>query len=68
MTDDIGFLADGHARARAAAEPHVRSQVESEYAKRLAACTNEERIRLRGEMAKVIAERIKEMAPPDALY
>ena len=71
MMDDsyrIGFLADGYERAYAAAESYVRQQVETEFSARLKTATPEEERRLRREMAKLISEGIKKLAPPNALY
>lgn len=65
---ETGGLADGYERAYAAAEPHVRRQVEHEFAERIRNATPDEERRLRGKMATLIAERIDELAPRDALY
>jgi len=65
---ETGFLADGYERAYAASEPYVRHQVEREFAERLRNASADEERRLRGEMAKLIGERIDKLAPPDAHY
>ncbi|MCH8045301.1 MAG: hypothetical protein IID44_16445 [Planctomycetes bacterium] len=62
------FVADGHARACAAAETQVRAAVTAEYAERLKAASLLGRIRLRRDMEREIQRRISEQAPPWALY
>jgi hypothetical protein len=62
------FVVDGYERARAAAEPQIRADVEQEYAIQLVNASVIERWRLKREMARVIAKRIDQAAPPDALY
>ena len=63
-----GFVADGHRRARAAVEPHVRAEVESEFAGRLQNASFFKRLRLLREMEREIQRRVDQTAPPDALY
>lgn len=62
------IVADGHARAQAAAETQVRAAVRAEYAERLKATSLLGRIRLRRDMEREIQRRISEQAPPWALY
>jgi hypothetical protein len=64
----MGFLADGYERAYAAVEPYVRRLVEREFAERLRNAAPDEELRLRGEMAGLIVERIERLAPRNALY
>ena len=68
MAQNDGFLADGYERAYSANEPIVRAEVQREYADRLAEALPGERKRIRGEMARVIAERLEQVAPPNAEY
>jgi len=63
-----GFVADGHRRARTAAEPQVQAEVEREFADRLEHASGRERARLLREMEREIKRRIRGTAPPDALY
>ncbi len=62
------IVADGHARAYAAAEPQVRTAVTAEYAARLKAASLLGRRRLRRDMEREIQRRLSEQAPPSALY
>ncbi len=62
------IVVDGCSRARAAAEPKVRADVERQYADRLATASMIQRWRLKLEMKKQIAEQLAKIAPPDALY
>ena len=62
------IVADGCGRARDAAEPAIRTQVEREYAQRLAAASPLQRLLLRREMRRQIASRVEQVAPLDGLY
>lgn len=62
------FVADGCERARAAAEPQIRADVERQYASRIAAASLIHRWRLKREMNKQIAKLVAQVAPPDALF
>ncbi len=65
---EFGFLADGYDRAYSAVEPHVRRDIEGEFGEQLRAASSGERKRLLREIEKLITERVRELAPPDALY
>jgi hypothetical protein len=68
MIDDNHFLEDGYERAYSANEPVVRAEVELEFADALSKASASERERIRKEIESVIAKRVDELAPPDALY
>jgi len=62
------FVADGWSRACSALEPAIREQVIAEFAERWRTATYLQRIKLRLAIRREIARRIKQLAPPDALY
>lgn len=62
------FVFDGHERARAASMDKIRAQVEAEFAERIQAASWARRLPLIGEMRREIERRLKQVAPPDALY
>ncbi|MCA9147652.1 MAG: hypothetical protein KDA92_00065 [Planctomycetales bacterium] len=70
MTTPIqpGFLADGCKRAQAAFEASIREEVEHQYADKLATASIVKRWTLTREIEKQIAERLAQVAPPEALY
>ena len=68
MSDSNGFLADGYRRARMAHASVVRAEVEDDFADRIANAADAELPSLRAEMERLIAERLNQLAPPDALY
>ena len=67
-TQPSGFLANGYKIALAANLPHVRREVEAEYADQLAAASLSDERRIRREMDLLVKERLNKLAPPDALY
>jgi hypothetical protein len=68
MTRSHHFIEYGYQLARAAFEPEIRAAVVAEFAERLAVASLIERWRLRREMAREIERRLRQTAPPDALY
>jgi hypothetical protein len=68
MTIVSSFVVDGYCRARDAAELRIRTEVEVEFADRLAAADFWTRVRLWREIAREVRRRLSRIAPPDALY
>jgi hypothetical protein len=68
MTIASSFVVDGCCRAQAAAELKVRTEVEAEFAERLAAADFWTRVRLWREITREVRRRLNRIAPPDALY
>lgn len=64
----FGIVADGFWRARSAATPVIRAEVEADFAARLKTATLVERIKLKAAMRREIARRLKKAAPRQALY
>jgi len=62
------FVADGCDRARIVLEPLVRAEVEAEYTEILQTASFWQRLLLRKKVNREIERRIREAAPPDALY
>jgi hypothetical protein len=62
------FVNDGCERARVAAMEKVRTEVEQEYAGRLASTNWWQRLLLRREMRREIEKRLDAKAPPWGLY
>lgn len=70
MMRERGFriVADGYSRARTAATPIIRAEVEAEFAARLKTATLAERFKLKVEMKREMARRLDKAAPRGALY
>ncbi len=68
MKEGNGFIADGYERARAANEPIVRAEVESEYSAKLNGAAAADQRRIRRELEAEIRKRLDRRAPPNALY
>lgn len=68
MEQHHGFIADGYGRARAASGPIIRAQVQQEFAARLNSASDAGKQRIEREIEQEIDRRLKEVAPPDALY
>ncbi len=72
MNDHNGFVADGYFRARNASKPIIRSEVERQFAARLAGASSAEQKQILVEMEREIEKRLNAAAPPaappDALY
>lgn len=62
------FLEDGYERAHSANEAVVRAEVELEFADALSKASAREQERIRKAMESIIAKRVDELVPPDALY
>lgn len=62
------IVSDGASRARVAAVEVVRAEVEAEFEPRLQEATLWQRWALKREMQREVERRLKEMAPPSALY
>jgi hypothetical protein len=65
---ESGLVANGCERARLAAEPQIRAEVEREYESRIANASLIQRWRLKREMNRLIKQRLSQIAPPDAIY
>lgn len=63
-----GFVADGYERLRRALQPQIRAEVEREFAERLHAADFWQRLLIGREISREIERRLREAAPPDALY
>ncbi len=68
ISSKSGFVANGCERARFAAEPQIRADVEREYESRIATASIIQRWRLKWEMNRLIQKRLSQIAPRDALY
>jgi hypothetical protein len=67
-TSESRFVEDGHLRARSAIEPAIRAQVVAEYADRFEAAGLWRKFLLRRAIEREINLRVRNVAPPDALY
>jgi hypothetical protein len=67
-SNSLDFVAGGCERAGEALEPEVRRQVEDEFADEWNRCGDVRRWFLRRKIKAEIARRLKELAPPGALY
>ena len=63
-----GFLSDGVERARHAAAPIVRAEIERTFSDEIANTPAADQPQLRAKIEDLIANRLDELAPPDALY
>ena len=62
------FVSDGDRRARDGCEAMARAEVEQEFADELRQASFFGRIRIRRRIEREIDQRIRNLAPPDALY
>ncbi len=62
------FVCDGYARTCAAIQPQIRAVVEAEFSERLAAASLWGRFWLRRAIEREVRQRVRQSAPPEALY
>lgn len=63
-----GIVADGQARARAAAEPRIRKEVNGKYAEELGRAGLFRRMAIRIRIEREVRRRLREVAPDGAHY
>ncbi len=68
MSKNHRFVHDGHERAYNAAEEIVRLEVYAEFAEQIEHSSGFSKLRLKGQIEQEIKRRIRQVAPPDALY
>jgi len=68
MSKNHRFIHDGHERAYNAAEEKVRSELYAEFAEQLERSSGFSKLRMKREIEQEIKRRVRQVAPPDALY